>query len=44
MFGDLVLEIKRIIKQFFCIHNYKIHYVHQVGRSYEECTKCGKIK
>jgi hypothetical protein len=44
MFGDLILKIKEKWKQFWCIHDYKQHYVHQVGRSYDECSKCGRIR
>ena len=44
MLGDIILAIKQAIKEFFCVHNYETNYVHQVGRSYEQCTKCGRIK
>ena len=44
MLGDMILAVKQAIKEFFCIHSYETHYVHQVGRSYEQCTKCGRIR
>ena len=31
-------------KETFCIHDYKTIYIHQVGTSYEKCTKCGRVK
>jgi hypothetical protein len=44
MLGDIILAVKQAFKEFFCIHNYTTHYVHPVGRSYEKCTKCGRIR
>ena len=44
MFGDTILMIKEWWTQFWCIHDYKTHYVHQVGRSYDECSKCGRTR
>lgn len=44
MIGDLILWIKQFFKETFCIHDYKNHYIHQIGTSYEKCTKCGRIK
>lgn len=43
MIGDWILAIKQWWKQLWCIHDYKTHYVHQAGRSYEECSKCERI-
>lgn len=44
MLGDIILAIKQVLKEFFCVHSYETHYVHQVGRSYEQGTKCGRIR
>ena len=47
MLGDLILFIKRIIKQHItCIHDYKYVNTWKVVNcfDYYECKKCGKIK
>lgn len=41
MFGDMVLWIKKLIKEMFCIHDYK--YVSYLSFT-KECTKCGREK
>lgn len=44
MFGDLMLKIKNLWFQFWCIHNYKWIYRKDNGDSFQSCTKCQKIK
>lgn len=43
MFGDFVLFVKSKWRQFWCIHEYKLHCVTRF-HFYEECKKCGKLK
>lgn len=44
MIGDLVLWIKEVWKQQICIHTYK--WVHRKDNrgSFEECSKCDKLR
>ena len=43
MVGDLILIIKRFLKQhFFCIHDYKYHHC-GTDYNYIKCPKCGKL-
>lgn len=45
MFGDLILYLKKVLKQQSCIHNYKIVFRKDFqGGSFFECTKCEKLK
>lgn len=48
MLGDLILWIKKIIKQQTCVHEYKyINASYKTNSScsdFEQCIKCGKIK
>lgn len=45
MFGDLILKIKRIWKQFWCIHHYEYNYPRYGGDcgGYYRCVKCERI-
>lgn len=42
MIGDIILWLRRIKKELFCIHEYEIHFVGT--QFYESCKKCGRIK
>jgi len=44
MIGDLILWIKRMWKQQTCIHTYKWINRKDTGGSFENCTKCDKIR
>ena len=47
MIGDLILYVKRILKQhIFCIHDYEYHNISTIDRcfTYYKCTKCGRIR
>lgn len=47
MIGDVVLYIKKLIKQNTCIHNYKYDGridVYTDVLNFQKCTKCGKIR
>ena len=44
MLGDIILWIRRVLKQhFFCIHDYKRHVLGMGEYIHYECTKCGRI-
>ena len=44
MLGDIILWIRRVLKQhFFCIHDYKRHVLGMGKYIRYECTKCGRI-
>lgn len=42
MIGDIILWLRRIKKELFCIHEYEIHFVGT--QFYESCKKCGRSK
>lgn len=42
MFGDLMIQIKQLWKEFWCIHDYQ--WAGKLDSSYMCCTKCGRIK
>ena len=44
MIGDLILWIKRVWKQQTCIHDYKWIHRKDTGGSFEQCSKCEKIR
>ena len=44
MIGDLILWIKRVWKQQTCIHTYKWVNRKDNGDSFEDCSKCDKIR
>ena len=45
MLGDLILAVKDVLKQFFCIHDYKDNVINTYPPAYyKECKKCGRIK
>lgn len=44
MLGDIILYIKRLLKQQLCIHKYKSIYRIDTGGSFEVCQKCEKIQ
>lgn len=43
MFGDLILWMKKTWKQFWCIHEYKIHHFPDYHSHYK-CEKCDRIR
>ena len=43
MIGDLILDIKRWLKQHFCIHKYNTVYRKDNGNTFRECIKCSNI-
>ena len=47
MIGDVILYIKKLIKQNTCIHKYKYDGridVYTDVLNFQKCTKCGKIR
>ena len=44
MLGDIILWIKKMWKQFWCIHAYKPTRSFMIGCSWEVCDKCDKLK
>ena len=44
MIGDLVLFLKLFFKQQTCIHNYLYVNRKDNGGSFQNCSKCDKIK
>lgn len=44
MIGDIILSLKKWLKQQTCLHNYKWVYRRDNGGSFEECTKCERIR
>lgn len=43
MIGDIILIIKRFLKQnLFCIHNYRCYHC-GTDYNYIKCNKCGKL-
>lgn len=47
MIGDIILSVKKILKQNMCIHEYKYDgHIDVYGAmfNFEKCTKCGKLR
>lgn len=45
MIGDLILWIKKVLKQQTCTHDYKwVHRKDFGGPDFESCIKCDKIR
>jgi hypothetical protein len=44
MIGDLIIWIKKIIKQLTCIHEYKHQTDPLMTRDWYVCIKCDKLK
>ncbi len=46
MIGDFILWIKEVLRENFCIHDYKpfgLYRPYDVG-CHEKCKKCGRLK
>lgn len=44
MIGNLILWLKKVLKQQTCIHKYEWIIRKDNGNSFENCCKCDKIK
>ena len=46
MIGDLILKMKKILRQTFCIHDYNVKTRDVAFQSFNiyTCKKCGRIK
>jgi hypothetical protein len=44
MFGDFILFIKRLWKEFWCIHEYTYHTKMIPYSDIKVCAKCARIK